>query len=72
MESLHNIERPLTVEQAAEAVGISRAHLYNLIRTGVFPVVRFGRLTRVSPQAVRDFIAGGGTPRQQHPEGGAA
>ena len=57
-----DIEKPLTVEQAAEAIGISRAHLYALVRRGEFPVVRFGKLTRVSQQALRDFIA-------QHPRG---
>jgi len=56
-----DIEKPLTVEQAADAIGISRAHLYALVRRGEFPVVKFGKLTRVSPQALRDFIATGGT-----------
>ena len=62
------IERPLTVEEAADALGVSRAHLYALIKRGQFPVVRFGRLTRISQQALRDFIAAGGTiPRQPQP-----
>lgn len=56
-----DIEKPLTVEQAAEALGISRAHLYALIGRGEFPVVRLGRLTRVSVEALRTFIATGGT-----------
>ena len=64
-----DIEKPLTVEQAAEAIGISRAHLYALVRSGEFPVVRFGKLTRVSQQALRDFIAAGGTlPRPRKPK----
>jgi excisionase family DNA binding protein len=58
------IEKPLTVEQAAEVLGISRAHLYALVQRGQFPVVKLGRLTRVAPQALRDFINGGGTHRQ--------
>ena len=57
-----DIETPLTVEQAADALGISRAHLYALVQRGQFPVVHLGRLTRVSQQALRDFIAAGGTP----------
>jgi excisionase family DNA binding protein len=62
------IERPLTVEEAADALGVSRAHLYALIKRGQFPVVRFGRLTRISQQALRDFIAAGGTiPHQSQP-----
>lgn len=62
------IERPLTVEEAADALGVSRAHLYALIKRGQFPVVRFGRLTRISQQALRDFIATGGTiPHQSRP-----
>jgi len=64
-----DIEKPLTVEQAAEAIGISRAHLYALVRRNEFPVVRFGKLTRVSQQALRDFIAAGGTvPRPRKPK----
>jgi excisionase family DNA binding protein len=63
-----DIEKPLTVEQAAELIGISRAHLYALIRQGQFPVVRFGKLTRVAPEALRNFIAAGGTiPHQPRP-----
>ena len=58
------IERPLTVEEAADALGLSRAHLYALIKRGQFPVVKFGRLTRIAPDALRAFIAAGGT----HPE----
>jgi len=58
------IEKPLTVEEAADTLGLSRAHLYALIKRGQFPVVKFGRLTRIAPQALRDFIASGGTHRQ--------
>ena len=56
-----DIERPLTVEQAAQALGVSRAHIYALIRRNQFPVVRFGKLTRISQQTLREFIATGGT-----------
>lgn len=62
-----SIERPLTIEQAATQLGVSRAHLYNLIRRGDFPVVRLGALTRVSAPAVQAFIAAGGTPRRPAP-----
>ena len=62
-----DIEKPLTVEQAADAIGISRAHLYALVRRGEFPVVKFGKLTRVSQQALRDFIATGGTAQHRTP-----
>jgi excisionase family DNA binding protein len=62
------IERPLTVEEAADALGLSRAHLYALIKRGQFPVVKFGRLTRIAPDALRAFIAAGGTtPHQSRP-----
>ena len=62
------IERPLTVEEAADALGLSRAHLYALIKRGQFPVVKFGRLTRIAPDALRHFIATGGTtPHQSRP-----
>ena len=62
-----DIEKPLTVEQAADAIGISRAHLYALVGRGEFPVVKFGKLTRVSQQALREFIATGGTAPHRTP-----
>jgi hypothetical protein len=37
------------------------------VRRGEFPVVRFGKLTRVSQQALRDFIATGGTAQHRTP-----
>lgn len=37
----------LTVPEAAEALGISRAKAYSLARTGQLPTVHFGRAVRV-------------------------
>jgi len=33
----------MTVDEAAEALGISRSHAYELVRTGDLPSVRLGR-----------------------------
>ena len=47
----------LTAEQVAELLGISRAHAYELMRTGEIPSVRLGRRV-VVPRAVIDEMLG--------------
>lgn len=54
-------ERPprllLTVEEAAERIGICRAYMFKLIREGEVRSVKVGRLRRVTPAALDDLIA---------------
>jgi excisionase family DNA binding protein len=45
----------LTVTEAAEALGISRASAYEAARTGALPVLRFGRRLLV-PRAAFDRL----------------
>lgn len=47
----------LRMTEVAEALSISRSSAYTLIRTGEIPVVRIGRSTRVSAEALRQWIA---------------
>jgi len=46
----------LTVEEAAERIGICRSSMFKLIRQGKVESVKVGRLRRVTPAAVEDFV----------------
>jgi excisionase family DNA binding protein len=46
----------LTVEEAADRVGICRSNMFKLIRQGDVKSVKVGRLRRVTPAALEDFI----------------
>jgi excisionase family DNA binding protein len=47
----------LTVEQAAKRLGICRSNMYKLIRSGEVESVQIGRLRRIAPSALEDYIA---------------
>lgn len=53
-------ERPprllLTVEEAADRIGICRANMFKLIRRGEVKSVKVGRLRRVTPAALEDYV----------------
>jgi len=46
-----------TIPEAAEALGVSRAHVYNLIREGRLRSVKFGRSRRIPATALAEMIA---------------
>jgi excisionase family DNA binding protein len=46
----------LTVEEAAERIGICRSNMFKLIRRGEVQSVKVGRLRRVTPDALEDFV----------------
>jgi excisionase family DNA binding protein len=46
----------ITVEQAGELLGISRALAYEMARTGKLPVLRFGRRLVVPKKAMEDML----------------
>jgi excisionase family DNA binding protein len=46
----------LTVNQAAERLTISRSETNRMIRRGLIPVVKIGRLTRIRPEALETFV----------------
>ena len=48
--------RVLSIPEAAEALGVGRAHLYNLIRRGDLPTVHMGRRTGITNEALRDYL----------------
>ena len=47
----------LTPEQAAEALGIGRWKLYDLLRQGRLRSLRIGSCRRISTDALREFVA---------------
>jgi excisionase family DNA binding protein len=46
----------LTVEEAAECIGICRSNMFKLIRQGEVESVQIGRLRRVTPAALEDYV----------------
>ena len=50
----------LTVEEAAEALGISRPSAYAAARSGELPTIRIGRLLRVPKLALEQKLQGAG------------
>lgn len=49
--------RMLTVEQAADALGIGRTTTYALVKTGELESVRIGRLRRIPADAINAYTA---------------
>jgi excisionase family DNA binding protein len=44
--------------EAAEAMGVSKEHVHNLIRTGELKSRKSGRRRLISRRAIEDFLAG--------------
>ena len=55
------IEPLLVVPEAARVLRKSEWSTYELVRKGDLPAVKLGRAVRISPSALRAFIASGGT-----------
>jgi excisionase family DNA binding protein len=47
----------LTVEQAAERLGVGRTTMYGLLKAGAIESVPVGRLRRIPPDALEAYIA---------------
>jgi len=46
----------LTPEEAAQALGISRSKLYELLRASTLESIRIDRLRRIPVQALHEFV----------------
>jgi len=46
----------LTVSEAAETLGVSRSHLYNLIQQGHLPTIRLGASVRIPRRWLEEFV----------------
>jgi excisionase family DNA binding protein len=47
----------LTVNEAAQLLGVGRSKVYDIIRTGELPSIRIGSCRRVPMDALRGYIA---------------
>jgi excisionase family DNA binding protein len=47
----------LTVEEAADCLGVGRTYMFPLISRGTVPSVRVGKLRRVKPEDLEDYVA---------------
>ena len=47
----------LTVEEGADRLGIGRSLMYELIGTGQIASIQLGRLRRIPPDALIDYVA---------------
>lgn len=50
----------IEMREAADVLGVSLEQAYSLARSGILPVVRLGRLVRVDPDRLSEWIARGG------------
>lgn len=48
--------RLLKAEDVAQILNVSEAQIYLLMRRGDLPVVRMGRLVRIHPDALEQFV----------------
>ncbi len=46
----------LTVEEAASRLGICRSNMFKLIRIGEIESVQIGRLRRITPKALEQYV----------------
>jgi excisionase family DNA binding protein len=46
----------LTIEEAAQALGLSRAFLYPLVMQGIIPSLKFGAARRIPLAALEAFV----------------
>lgn len=47
----------LTVEEAAQRLGIGRTVMYRLVSSGLVESVKVGRLRRIPPECLDEFVA---------------
>lgn len=50
------ISRLLKPAEVSEILSVSRSFAYQLMQTGALPVVRLGKVRRVRPQDLQDYI----------------
>lgn len=58
----------LSVEEAAERLGIGRSLMYELMGSGQIASIRVGRLRRISPAALSDYVTALHQPGANQPD----
>ena len=58
----------LSVEEAAERLGIGRSLMYELISSGQISSIHVGRLRRITPEALHAYIAALHNRGEQRPD----
>ena len=56
-DNAHPLRLVLTIEEAAERLGIGRTLMYALVSAGEVESVRIGRLRRVPTDALETYVA---------------
>lgn len=56
MRERHRRSRLLTYEDTADVLGVTVRTVYSLVKGGSLRVVRFGRLVRIDPRDLDEFI----------------
>lgn len=56
METVNALRIVLTVEEAAERLGIGRTFMYSLVRSGAVESVTIGRLRRIPTDALVTYV----------------
>ena len=54
---MHEERMALRVGEAAEALGISRSRVYELIAQGDIPKIKIGKSVRVPVEGLREWVA---------------
>lgn len=60
-------QSPITVEEAAEILGVVSDHVRLLIRRGRIQATRFSTVWLVDPTSVRAYLTNGRTPAKGRP-----
>jgi len=53
----HDVRIVLTVEEAAQRLGVGRSLMYALVTSGAVESIRIGRLRRIPTDALTTFVA---------------
>lgn len=55
-------EPPVSIEEAAHRLGVSKTSVYEMVRSGVLPAVKVGAAWKVSGWTIAELLASGTQP----------
>jgi excisionase family DNA binding protein len=59
VDNLAQLNRALTVSEAARVLGVHKLTLYRYIRQGRIPALRIGTCVRLNPKALAEYVGAG-------------